>query len=121
MHQQPAWTPPARTVANAAHRSTVEPATRRQAIPQPEYYPGNQTMPGTPSGRRTAPRIKRGGGVTLNFVDTDIREVVDIVLSETLGLNYVIDQRVTGAITARTNSPIARQNVLAALENILAL
>ena len=59
--------------------------------------------------------------VSLNFESADIREVVEVVLGETLGLNYVFDERVSGTVTARTTEPVSRSAVLAVLENVLAL
>ena len=53
--------------------------------------------------------------VSLNFVETAILEVVDVVLGETLGLNYVFDSRVQGTVTARTSRPIPRSAVLPVL------
>ncbi len=76
--------------------------------------------------RRLAPdplyvTIQDNGEVTLNFANADIREVVDVVLGETLGVSYIIDPKVQGQITARTSRPLSRQAVIPALENILAL
>ena len=76
--------------------------------------------------RRLAPElldvtIRDDGQVTLNFANAEIREVVDVVLGETLGVSYIIDPSVQGQITARTSRPLARKAVIPALENILAL
>ncbi len=76
--------------------------------------------------RRLAPElldvtIQDDGQVTLNFANAEIREVVDVVLGETLGVSYIIDPSVQGQITARTSRPLARKAVIPALENILAL
>ena len=57
----------------------------------------------------------------LNFANADIREVVDVVLGETLDVSYIIDPGVQGQITARTSRPLLRKAVIPALENILAL
>ena len=65
--------------------------------------------------------IQDNGQVTLNFANADIREVVDVVLGETLGVSYIIDPKVQGQITARTSRPLSRKAVIPALENILAL
>jgi general secretion pathway protein D len=65
--------------------------------------------------------IQDNGQVTLNFANAEIREVVDVVLGETLGVSYIIDPKVQGQITARTSRPLSRKAVIPALENILAL
>jgi general secretion pathway protein D len=70
---------------------------------------------------RPAAVIEEGDGVSLNFVDTDIAEVVAAALGDILGLNYVIDPNVTGSITVQTNRPLPPEHLLATLESILAL
>jgi len=59
------------------------------------------------------------GDITLNFENTDIREVVKIVLGDTLGLNYILDPAVRGGVTMQTGKPIARQDLLSTLETLL--
>jgi general secretion pathway protein D len=60
-----------------------------------------------------------GGDVTLNFVDTDIREVARSILGSTLKVNYTIDPSVHGTATFSTGTPIARSALLPALEMLL--
>ncbi|HWD57712.1 MAG TPA: secretin N-terminal domain-containing protein, partial [Stellaceae bacterium] len=57
--------------------------------------------------------------MTLNFVDTDIREVARSILGTTLKLNYTIDPAVHGTATLNTATPIAQSAVLPALETML--
>ena len=59
------------------------------------------------------------GDVTLNFVDTDIREIVRTILGTTLKLNYTIDPRVHGTGSIETTTPLARSALLPALETLL--
>ena len=59
------------------------------------------------------------GDVTLDFVDTDIKDVVRSVLGGMLKLPYSIDPQVSGHITLRTGTPIAQEAVLPALETAL--
>jgi len=91
------------------------------ALVAPEYYYGSGRVVAEPLGRPGVTTDDAGDTVSLNFVETGILEVVDVVLSKTLGLNYVIDARVQGTVTARTSKPIPRSAVLPVLENILAL
>jgi general secretion pathway protein D len=44
-----------------------------------------------------------------------------VVLGDTLNLNYIIDPQVQGTVVARTSEPLDREDVIPALENILAL
>lgn len=70
--------------------------------------------------KRTRP-APRGGSVTLNFVDADVRDVIKTVLGSTLGQNFAIDPKVKGTITLQTSKPIPRNAVLSTLESALRL
>jgi len=61
-----------------------------------------------------------GGDISLDFVDTDLREVVAQLLGVTLRVNYTIDPAVRGTVTLRTTVPVARSQVLLALQAVLA-
>jgi general secretion pathway protein D len=76
----------------------------------------------TPATNAPAPPISnpgQAGEVTLNFVDTDIREVARTILGTTLKLNYTIDPNVHGTATFENGAPIARSALLPALETML--
>ena len=108
-----AWKP-AGVQSSAADRAS-------DALVAPEYYYSDGGAVAQPAGRRGVTTNESGDTVSLNFVETSILEVVDVVLAKTLGLNYVFDERVQGTVTARTSKPIPRSTVLPMLENILAL
>src|SRR5438874_3259333 len=59
------------------------------------------------------------GEITLNFVDTDIREIVRTILGTTLKLNYTIDPNVHGTGSIETATPLPRSALLPALETLL--
>jgi general secretion pathway protein D len=59
------------------------------------------------------------GDVTLNFVDTDIREIVRAVLGTTLKVSYTIDPAVHGTGSIETPTPLPRSAILGALETML--
>jgi general secretion pathway protein D len=59
------------------------------------------------------------GDITLNFVDTDIREIARVVLGETLKLNYTIDPGVQGAATLNIDRPVPRAALLSLFETLL--
>ncbi|GIX17918.1 MAG: type II secretion system protein GspD [Rhodothalassiaceae bacterium] len=61
------------------------------------------------------------GGLSLNFVDAPLKDVVEAILGETLGVNYVIDPGTDARITARSARPIAKDRLIPVLEDILAL
>lgn len=86
---------------------------------EPELYPGTGRL--VDRGAFRASVDQGQGGYTLNFVDADLRKVVDAVLGEALGLNYAISPNVEGMITARSARPLKRDQVIPALEDILAM
>lgn len=59
------------------------------------------------------------GDVTLTFVDTDIREIVRVILGATLKLNYTIDPSVQGTATLEVARPLPRSALLPTLETLL--
>lgn len=60
------------------------------------------------------------GDITLNYVDTDIREIVRVVLGNLLKVNYTIDPAVRGTATLQTAQPVDRDSLLPLLESLLA-
>lgn len=112
-------------VAVAVKKSTISQAQPTTSIDQKlvreSLYPGTGKFV-THKALNSSTAIKLPGGkVTLNFVDTDIREVIRAVFSEILKSNYVIDPKVIGTITIRTSHPIDAVDLLAALEEALRL
>ena len=99
----------------------IEPSRPTTNLSQPEYYPGSGALvrTGAPAAAQ-APQLD-DGRISLNFADADIREVINVVLGDALGLNYAVDPRVQGTVVARTSEPLQRQDVIPSLENILAL
>ncbi len=61
----------------------------------------------------------QAGDVTLNFVDTDIREIARTILGTTLKLNYTIDPSVHGTGSIETGTPLPRSALLPTLETLL--
>ncbi len=61
-----------------------------------------------------------GGDISLDFADTDIREVVAQILGRLLGVNYTIDPAVRGTATLHTTVPLSRAQLLPTLQALLA-
>ena len=57
--------------------------------------------------------------MTLNFVDTDIREIARTILGTTLKLDYTIDPNVHGTGSIETGAPLPRSALLPTLETLL--
>lgn len=93
----------------------------RGGLDEPEFYRGTGELARDTDVEQLDTGISPNGKITLNFANAEIRDVIDIVLGDTLNLNYVIDPSIQGTVTVRTSQPLERANVLPALENILAL
>ncbi len=86
----------------------------------PQNIPGGFPLP--PRGHHeSASSVSDDGGITLNFVDADVRDVAKAVLGDFLGLNYAVGAGVTGTVTIQTSRPVARADVLPVLEQALQL
>lgn len=59
------------------------------------------------------------GDVTLNFADTDIKEVIRQILGDMLHLNYAVDPAVAGTATLETHQPVPKTQLLTLLETLL--
>ena len=83
--------------------------------------PAGPDLPPTfrPPAEATAASPVKAGDVTLNFVNTDIRDVIAAVLGEALKLNYVIDANITGPMTFSVSRALPRDAVLPAFEAVL--
>ncbi|HWA90952.1 MAG TPA: type II secretion system secretin GspD [Rhizomicrobium sp.] len=86
-----------------------------------EIFPGSGAF--TQPVRRAAETTSVGeqGDITLNFVNTDIKDVAKAVLGDYLKLNYEIGANVQGSVTIQTSRPLQRAQVLPALEQALRL
>ena len=60
------------------------------------------------------------GTISLDFADTDIREVAAQILGNILKLNYTIDPAVKGSATLRTTTPVSTAQLLPVLQALLA-
>jgi general secretion pathway protein D len=75
---------------------------------------------GRPAVTSATPSLGGTGTVSLNFADTDIREVVAQILGNMLKVNYTIDPAVHGTATLRTTQPLNQSELLSALQSLLA-
>ena len=68
---------------------------------------------------QTSVTTEPGGGIMLNVVDGELREVVRMVLESALHANYVIDPSVGGRITVQTTRPLPPQDLVPVLDSVL--
>ena len=86
---------------------------------QKQVYFGAGTAVAPSPQPATAEVAPAGEDVRINFENAPLRDVVRLIMTDTLHLNYVIDPRVQGSVTIATVNPISRANLLAMLETIL--
>jgi general secretion pathway protein D len=68
-----------------------------------------------------SPLLPQGqGDVSLDFADTDIREVAAQILGSILKVNYTIDPAIHGTATLHTVRPLNRSELVPTLESLLA-
>ncbi len=109
-----AATTPASPVAATAPNE--QPAVPRNAS---EVFPGTGVLVGPRGAGRPARVVASDGGISFNFANADVRDVVREILGEQLHLDYVVDPKVQGTITAQTGAPVPREAVLSTLEGVL--
>lgn len=80
-------------------------------------FPGTGEFVRELSGTSAAPT--ETGEITLNFENTDIREVIKVILGDLLGQNYILDGGVRGGVTMQTSRPLAQDALLPTLETLL--
>ncbi|TNF08294.1 MAG: type II secretion system protein GspD [Gammaproteobacteria bacterium] len=116
--------PPAEKVSKV---SAKEPATAEisgplttlkesQDIPLKEVYPGSG---GFVNASRGGAPADSEGEVTLNFQNSPIAEVVKTILGDILGVNFAINDAVTGTVSMRTARPVAQDALIPVLDNLL--
>lgn len=59
--------------------------------------------------------------VSLDFQGADLASVVEVMLGEGMGESYVLDPRVTGTVTLKSNRPLRQSEIVPTLEEILRL
>ena len=113
-----------RAAAEAEARGDAVPPSVGQATPEREprpaqfYQPGTGVFVGQPQPQSPA-TIQDGGNITLNFENTNLREVVKVILGDLLNVNYSIDPGVQGAVTLQTSEPLSRKDLIPTLELLL--
>ncbi len=97
-------------------RPTEEVVLERAPRPAAFFEPGTGVFVGTPG---QEPRAVGEGDITLNFENTNLREVVKVILGDLLDENYSIDPAVQGAVTLQTSDPLSRDDLIPTLELLL--
>jgi general secretion pathway protein D len=92
------------------------------AVGSPDALPPAQVTFGREQEPSPQPSVPTPGpgDISLDFADTDIREVVAQILGTILKVNYTIDPAIRGTATLHTVRPLNRSELLPALESLLA-
>ena len=64
-------------------------------------------------------RVGQDGDISLNYVDTDVREIARLILGEILKVNYTIEPGFQGSVTIQTAKPIHRDDLIPTLQSLL--
>jgi general secretion pathway protein D len=67
----------------------------------------------------SAYRVADNGDVSLNYVDTDVREIARLILGTILKVNYTIDPGFQGTVTVQTVRPLKREELISTLQALL--
>ncbi len=111
-----------RAAAEAEARRDAVPRSVEQQTPEREPRPAEFYQPGTGvfvATSRPLSKIEGGGNITLNFENTNLREVVKVILGDLLNANYSVDPGVQGAVTLQTSEPLSRKDLIPTLELLL--
>tara|TARA_R110000822_G_scaffold59736_35_gene149226 strand:- start:2355 stop:4481 length:2127 start_codon:yes stop_codon:yes gene_type:complete len=94
----------------------VIPTQEGDPVPLKEVFKGSGHFinPGAAGGQQDTE-----GEVTLNFQNSPIAEVVKTILGDILGVNYAINEAVSGSVSMRTARPVAQDALISVLDNLL--
>jgi len=88
----------------------------KEEIPLKEVYTGTGSFINPARGSTSG---DSEGEVTLNFQNSPITEVVKTILGDILGVNYAINDAVSGTVSMRTARPVAQEALIPVLDNLL--
>jgi general secretion pathway protein D len=102
-------------------RQPGTPGSEQRPVNVASAAPRDQIFRGTGRDRGSGETISsfEPGEFTVNFENADIREVVQSILGNTLGQNYVIDPNVAGTVSVSSARKLTRDELLPVLEVIL--
>lgn len=86
---------------------------------EPSVYPGTGRFIRSSPIERPVMDEDAKGDITLNFQNTDVQQVIKVVLGDILSVNYTIDPQATGKVNLQTSQPVAKASLLPMLETIL--
>lgn len=85
----------------------------------PRVWQGDGRLTGHPDPRPLPASGPPRDGVTINLVDASIAAAAKAVLGDTLGLNFVVSEKVKGKITLQTTRAVSRDDLLDMFDTVL--
>lgn len=86
---------------------------------KPVIYPADPAADAAQPASAQPKTVAGGDGFELDFNNSPIASVAKVVLTDILGVGYVIDPRVQGTVSLSSARPIPKSDVIFALENAL--
>ena len=110
------------TAANKKGVALGDPAA--PATTANRMYPGSgqftKSAEGQTEPRGIANKTISGEGISLELVGASISDAAKAVLGDVLNVNYVVSDKVKGAVTLKTSRPVSRDGLLEIFESVLA-
>ena len=106
---------PLTSSASALAQGDIEPEDVSEA--EAVKYRGSDQLVAMPEVKEPIRFV--GDAVTLSFENAPLSEVTHAVLSDVLGVDYLVDGPIPGEVTLRTRTPIERDQLLTVLESLL--
>jgi len=107
---------PPLTDPQQARSAQAQPSASAGAVAAPARTPAATPAPARRPGRF---QVGQAGDISLNYVDTDVREIVRLILGEILKANYSIDPGFQGTVTIQTARPLRRDELISTLQGLL--
>ncbi len=82
---------------------------------------GTGSFIGTQSAISAGKTSKGVDGYSLNLIDAPVSAAAKSVLGDTLGINYIIDPRVSGKVTLQTATPVSKETLIEIFEAALTI
>ena len=116
--ESPAASPTPLQPTSTLQNGLISPDESYNQIADKIVRPGSGNVIGAMRVPSEAPLADANDGISLNFVNADIGQVVKAVLGDILHKNFAIDPGVVGTVTFQTSAPLPKNSILPALEQV---
>ena len=95
----------------------AEPAQTRRA--KEFYQPGTGQLVAPARSRTITDAVVEEGQIKFNFQNSDLLQVIKVMLGDMLSATYVVDPGVQGEVTMQTSRPLSQSDIVPTLEMLL--